>query len=203
MYNLEILEDWIFYYKNCLTEPYKYINFLEELNNNEKSYNTITKWENLFSTEDKNIICGNQKNIQLLNLTDDESLNKRIAYINNSISSAFYMCSNNYFLHFPSDQFKLNIDNKFVINKYFTNLSVSPNIDFYEKNNEYAFTILMYLNDDYIDGEMQFLNQKIKIKPEAGSIIIFPSINKYKYEFLPAHEKEKYVVMGKFYVKSS
>ena len=34
---------------------------------------------------------------------------------------------------------------------------------------------LTYLNDDYVGGEINFPQSKIKIKPEAGSVIFFPS----------------------------
>lgn len=41
---------------------------------------------------------------------------------------------------------------------------------------------VMYLNDDYEGGEIEFRQSGIKIKPEAGSIIFFPS------NFLYVHE---------------
>jgi hypothetical protein len=37
------------------------------------------------------------------------------------------------------------------------------------------FTILLYINDDYEGGEIHFPNENVTIKPEAGSVVIFPS----------------------------
>jgi hypothetical protein len=37
------------------------------------------------------------------------------------------------------------------------------------------FTILLYINDDYEGGEIHFSNENVTIKPEAGSVVIFPS----------------------------
>ena len=51
----------------------------------------------------------------------------------------------------------------------------------------------MYLNDNYEGGEIEFPNQKVKIKPEAGSILIFPSMNPYIHESKPTSKNEKYV----------
>ena len=36
-------------------------------------------------------------------------------------------------------------------------------------------TILFYLNDDYVGGEIDFPNDAVCIKPKAGSVVIFPS----------------------------
>lgn len=45
-----------------------------------------------------------------------------------------------------------------------------------------VLSTVMYLNDDYEGGEIEFVNSNIKIKPPAGSIIFFPS------NFLYIHE---------------
>jgi hypothetical protein len=38
-----------------------------------------------------------------------------------------------------------------------------------------TLTILFYLNEDYVGGEIDFPNEGLCIKPKAGSVIIFPS----------------------------
>lgn len=47
--------------------------------------------------------------------------------------------------------------------------------------NKYSFVI--YLNDDYTGGELDFLDRNITIKPEAGAILAFPSL--HEHEALP------------------
>jgi predicted 2-oxoglutarate/Fe(II)-dependent dioxygenase YbiX len=51
---------------------------------------------------------------------------------------------------------------------------------------------VMYLNDNYDGGEIEFVNSGIKLKPEAGSIIFFPSNFLYVHEVYPITEGYRY-----------
>jgi Rps23 Pro-64 3,4-dihydroxylase Tpa1-like proline 4-hydroxylase len=55
---------------------------------------------------------------------------------------------------------------------------------------------VLYLNDDYEGGELNFVNQKIKIKPKAGTIVLFPSTERF------THFASKVVSGIKFFVPS-
>lgn len=48
-----------------------------------------------------------------------------------------------------------------------------------------TLSVLLYLNDDYEGGNLVFRNSNISFKPEAGSILFFPS------NFLYVHEVEE------------
>lgn len=48
-----------------------------------------------------------------------------------------------------------------------------------------VLSTVMYLNDDYEGGEIEFVNSNVKIKPPAGSIIFFPSNFLYIHEVHP------------------
>jgi Rps23 Pro-64 3,4-dihydroxylase Tpa1-like proline 4-hydroxylase len=52
--------------------------------------------------------------------------------------------------------------------------------DFNKLNRDYA--VVIYLNDDYSGGELSFVNLDIKIKPDAGSLMIFKTGEKYLHE---------------------
>lgn len=58
-----------------------------------------------------------------------------------------------------------------------------------------SLSILLYLNDDYEGGELYFPRQDIKIKPEAGSMIVFPSLGTHPHEALEVTKGTKYVVV--------
>jgi predicted 2-oxoglutarate/Fe(II)-dependent dioxygenase YbiX len=56
------------------------------------------------------------------------------------------------------------------------------------------YTVIVYLNDDYDGGELYFKNFDIKIKPKAGSIVIFPSVKPYIHESLPVLTNRKMLI---------
>lgn len=70
---------------------------------------------------------------------------------------------------------------RYGINKYYENEQMGPHVDWNEFNSEITYTIVVYLNDDYEGGELEFVKPEInvKIKPKAGSIVMFPSVEPY------------------------
>ena len=50
-------------------------------------------------------------------------------------------------------------------------------------NRDYAS--IVYLNDDYVGGELSYINLNIEIKPPAGSLMIFKTGSKYLHEVKP------------------
>lgn len=44
---------------------------------------------------------------------------------------------------------------------------------------------ILYLNDDYANGELFFENVNFEIKPKAGSLLIFPGNEEYKHGVRP------------------
>jgi hypothetical protein len=57
-----------------------------------------------------------------------------------------------------------------------------------------AISVLIYLNDDYEGGEIEFVNFDIKIKPKAGTLIMFPSNYPYRHIAHPVISGTKYAV---------
>jgi Rps23 Pro-64 3,4-dihydroxylase Tpa1-like proline 4-hydroxylase len=57
---------------------------------------------------------------------------------------------------------------------------------------------VMYLNDEYKGGELWFPNFDLKIKPDYGDIIIFPSTYIYAHASLPVTEGTKYSAVTMF-----
>jgi hypothetical protein len=69
----------------------------------------------------------------------------------------------------------------FVIREYQPGSSMAAHQDAYgyiKKDGQFAkpvVTALLYLNDNYIGGEINFPNENIKIKPDTGSMVVFSS----------------------------
>jgi Rps23 Pro-64 3,4-dihydroxylase Tpa1-like proline 4-hydroxylase len=58
-----------------------------------------------------------------------------------------------------------------------------------------AISAICYLNDDYEGGELEFTNFNLKIKPKAGSIILFPSNYAYRHISHPILSGTKYALV--------
>jgi hypothetical protein len=44
-----------------------------------------------------------------------------------------------------------------------------------------SYAAILYLNDDYVDGELFFKKNGIPIKPKSGSLLIFPGNNEFEH----------------------
>lgn len=58
-----------------------------------------------------------------------------------------------------------------------------------------SVSVLIYMNDDYEGGEIEFTNFKTKIKPKAGTMILFPSNYAYSHVAHPVTSGTKYVIV--------
>jgi predicted 2-oxoglutarate/Fe(II)-dependent dioxygenase YbiX len=54
---------------------------------------------------------------------------------------------------------------------------------------------ILYLNNDYKGGEVEFVNFGIKIKPEPGMLLLFPSNYAYTHIAHPVLEGTKYAIV--------
>lgn len=55
-----------------------------------------------------------------------------------------------------------------------------------------SISAIIYLNNDYVGGEIEFVNFDIKIKPEPGMLILFPSNFAYRHIAHPVVSGTKY-----------
>jgi hypothetical protein len=60
-----------------------------------------------------------------------------------------------------------------------------------------GFTALLYLNEDYIGGELFFKDQNIKFKPTEGSLLIFPGNE--MHEILLLEKGNRYMISAYFF----
>lgn len=61
-----------------------------------------------------------------------------------------------------------------------------------------TLSALLYLNDDYEGGEIDFPRQKLKIKPKTGMVVMFPAIANFRHASLPITSGVKYTVVTWF-----
>jgi hypothetical protein len=59
------------------------------------------------------------------------------------------------------------------------------------------YATILYLNDDYVDGELFFPNLNIELKPKAGTLVFFPGNEEYEHGVKNVGEGPiRYVLVG-------
>jgi predicted 2-oxoglutarate/Fe(II)-dependent dioxygenase YbiX len=58
-----------------------------------------------------------------------------------------------------------------------------------------AVSAIVYLNNDYTGGEVEFTNFGVKIKPEPGMLLLFPSNYAYTHIAHPVVDGTKYAIV--------
>lgn len=58
-----------------------------------------------------------------------------------------------------------------------------------------SVSAICYLNSDYEGGELEFVNFKIKVKPQPGMMILFPSNYAYRHIAHPITSGTKYAIV--------
>ena len=58
-----------------------------------------------------------------------------------------------------------------------------------------SLSAIVYLNDDYEGGNVEFVNFDITIKPSAGMLLLFPSNYAYRHKAHPVTSGTKYAIV--------
>jgi hypothetical protein len=65
------------------------------------------------------------------------------------------------------------------------------------------YAAIIYLNDDYVDGELFFKNRDIELKPKPGVLALFPGDEEYEHGVRPVGPGPiRYVLVGFIKVKN-
>lgn len=189
MLSPEIFEK-VFYYKNALEDPQVMIDLVESCDKDLTESTSIPRWQEWGASGDLPYIFGYQK--KFTNEADtDPDVN--IQKINNSLRDAIVKVSNDYA---KKNQMDIGSLMPLSVSKYSTGKSMGPHVDDYGDGKNPNISVVLYLNDNYLGGELSFPQQGIKIKPEAGSIVVFPSTEPYFHESLPIESGIKYMCPG-------
>ena len=43
------------------------------------------------------------------------------------------------------------------------------------------YAAILYLNDDYVDGELFFVNKNLELKPKTGTLLLFPGNDEFEH----------------------
>jgi predicted 2-oxoglutarate/Fe(II)-dependent dioxygenase YbiX len=194
----KIFADKIFYYTDVISNPKELINLVEELDKVATSMDAISPWTPWISSGDEDpYIFGSIKT------TDESKLRTSSSKVNDvyfRLKTAITEVGLDYARRFSMDYVE---PRSLSLSKYRRGAFMGPHVDHYGTE---PYTPLMsavaYLNDDYEGGELEFQNQGITIKPTAGSVVVFPSVEPFYHQSLPIISGIKYM-SPIFWVKSA
>lgn len=175
--------DRVFYYKGMIPNPSELLQMIESTDKYLNDSEMISRWSP-WESSDGISKFGSTKSIDThkSSTTSDE-----IKYIYGVIISAIRVASRHYAY---ANNLELGKQPPLSISKYSEGQFMGPHTD--EKTGAHLSGVL-YLNDNYSGGELAFPNQGFSIKPEAGSMIIFPSTQPYVHDPKPAKGAERYI----------
>lgn len=119
--------------------------------------------------------------------------NPSIKELDNLIFQGITDCVKQY-----SENYKIGTlsDEGYNVLKYENGTHYKAHFDCGGAHSNRVVSILVYLNDDYVGGELEFTNFNFKYKPKAGDIILFPSNYTFEHTAHPVTEGIKYCVVS-------
>lgn len=189
MVNYEIPYDNIVYFPGVIEDIDHLIDTIESTEGV-----AVTAWETWFAYGQDTDPYGDIKFMQrkLLVEETDPGLRAKSSYVLDSLVGAMAACARQYAKIYSIDKSMLEFaehalmfpETKYGINKYFEGQYMGPHVDWNEFNSDITYTIVVYLNDNYEGGELYFVDPSIdiKIKPKAGSVVMFPSTMPYLHQ---------------------
>jgi predicted 2-oxoglutarate/Fe(II)-dependent dioxygenase YbiX len=194
----EIFADKIFYYTDVIPNPKELIHLIEELDTVATDMDAISPWAPWKSSENEDpYIFGSIKTTNESKLASSSSdVNK--AYFN--LKTPITEVGLDYARHFSIEYVE---PKSLSISKYRSGAFMGSHVDHYGTESfEPLMSAVAYLNDDYEGGELEFQNQGVAIKPAAGSVVVFPSVEPFYHQSLPIISGVKYM-SPIFWIKST
>jgi predicted 2-oxoglutarate/Fe(II)-dependent dioxygenase YbiX len=189
----EILAGAIAIYENVWENPLKDIETINNISSDINSGVTFIKSQTIGEQSLGDASAQSIRTNYSLALTEVGKNNEEFRKINNKFYEKLNMCIPAYCKFFGIEENISDIEGYNLL-KYnggqhygahydggtFTKRSVSP---------------ILYLNDEYEGGEIEFLNFNIKVKPKSGSLIVFPSNYAYRHIAHPVTSGTKYAIV--------
>lgn len=198
---IEKIDEKIIYYKDLLDDPSDFVLKIEDLDSlcSDRSY--ISDWKDWSSSTYTN---GNEnEGKRKYGYTKDINLFPKWPLSEGDfgmykIYSTLQAISKFAFTHYAFEN-KVNphlLPTSFSIKKYNENVFMGPHVDSEDPTDikHPVVSGVFYLNSNYSGGEILFPNQNLLIKPEAGSLVIFPSIQPYIHVPQSVTKGTKYMV---------
>ena len=202
MIDYEVLDLGIAYYKNIVNDPIGLINKIEELdkrylsNSSNAMRTSVRPWTPWTYGEGENKKTFNMQKF----IPQVKDLSPNDIYYNEQkhISSELFGALDRTLEHYTTQLYPF-------AEKNIKSREQTMHLLRYDKTGHLpahqdqgissrVLSVLLYLNDDYEGGEIEFRHSKLKFKPEAGSVLFFPSNFLYVHEVYPVTKGPRYAL---------
>jgi len=187
----KVLDSQIIYYQNLIQDTDSFIDLINNDLQSDQSF--LSQWNDWYSSSKKDHLFGKKKIGSFSNILKYCDVNSNTFIIGKTIKDLVDTTIANY--QEQTGRHAGYLPDSFDINKYNPEAYMGPHVDS-EDDKDYlkpSTSMVIYLNDDYRGGEISFPNQKILLKPTAGSAIIFPSYQPYLHDPRPVISGYKYM----------
>jgi hypothetical protein len=210
--DLTILSEKILIFKKVMSNTE---NFIQELNSIDHNYSLdksetvdpgsnypISEWVDWAANDDSAEIYGKQKT-GIFNFSevykDASRGHKQGVSLVNQVKQCADDLAKEYFKHLYIEDTPY-LPNVFDIKIYQPGALMGRHYDLHPfAGNKTILSAVIYLNDDYEGGELYFDQQDIKIIPEAGCVIFFPSTDDFTHASLEIVSGQKECIPLFFY----
>jgi hypothetical protein len=206
MLDYKILDLGLVYYKNIIKNPQQLIEEIESLdekyNSNLENKNTLVepwlKWK--YDSGDKELMFCWQKFIPQVTGIPEFDIYKDEQ---TSISSQLFAAIDTTFEHYTKELYPFaqrNIKSR-EKTMHLLKYNASGHLPAHQDQgiSSRVLSVILYLNDDYVGGDIEFKHSKIRFKPEAGSVLFFPSNFLYVHEVHPVYKGPRYALPNWFH----
>lgn len=195
----EVLDLGLVYYRNAIPNPDYVIDLITDLANkveqNDKIGTRVSKWDPWWDDHMDKPFCYKFNIFRKSLVSDDDFFKKELYEIDNALYGSLDMVWDHYsneLYPWAGRTAKSEEPNDGVL-RYEADGGHLPAHQDLGVSSRLVSTV-SYLNQDYDGGEIQFQHSKVSIKPEAGSIVVFPSNYLCVHEVMPITRGTRYAM---------
>lgn len=179
-------------YENMWDDGMQYISEIEDVISDTFSGIKYAQSRTLRNYENDFHITDDYRTSDQLNITEHIK-NEHFKKFNSKCHSVLAACLSSYKekMIIKEDVF---LAEGFQLLKYGVDGHFGSHHDTYPGSNR-AISVLIYLNDDYEGGEVEFVHLNLKMKPKAGTVILFPPNYPYRHIAHPVTKGTKYSIV--------
>lgn len=217
---LEKLDENVFYYKNVIDNVEQLKQDIEDTEQVDGIQKVIPLWDEWSACSGQMYVYGKKKNFsdEYINDLSEDAKEKANSIINRIRTGMMAVCED--YKKEKGIEDTIHLSPYIGVNKYMTGTFMGSHYDQQEGDTRLKYSLVMYLNDEYEGGEISFSvkdgiltstdfsaredleDERNKdlisfwVKPEPGSVLIFPSDSPYSHTAHLVKSGWKYMIPG-------